>query len=535
MKSEQDSRADVVIVGAGPVGAVVAARLVEAGLDVLCLEQGDWPDDRARGATGSWELAGRGPASFSANRRQGAGDYPIDDSDSDLDVLSWNGVGGGSVLWGAQWERFLPSDFRVNTLDGVADDWPIGWNDLAPYYERLDRDFGVAAEPGDPAFPPNGDAPYPALPILDLGERIARAHNDLGWHWWPGPNAVGTPAQAADAAQNGYAPGLRARAGDTHWRSAIAAGARLRTGAHVRRVLTDRPDHASGVEWVDADGDLHVTGADTVVLAASGIGTARLLLVSGGANGRANPGQGNTGRTHPGLANSSGLVGKRLMLHPFTRIVGLFDEPFDGVQGYWGQLVHSLEFAETDATRGFVRGAKWNLGQGFGPVVAALHPWPDGQRWGAPVAEHVKRWVGHAGIWGITAEDLPVEDNRVELDPVRVDRWGMPVPVVHYRTPEDARRILEYSGERARESLLAAGASEVLMSPSLRAFGWHQLGTARMGDDPASSVVDSDGRCHDIPNLVVLDGSAFVTSSSLNPTATVCAIALRATERMLAS
>ncbi|MET7399687.1 GMC family oxidoreductase, partial [Dactylosporangium sp. NPDC005572] len=299
------------------------------------------------------------------------------------------------------------------------------------------------------------------------------------------------------------------------------AGARLVTGAHVRRLLTGRPDRVRGVEWIDTAGEVRVTEADAVVLAAGGIGTPRLLLASADAE-------------HPaGLANSSGLVGRNLMLHPFTRVVGLFDEPFAGVQGYWGQLLHCLEFAETDRSRGFVRGAKWNLGQGFGPVAAALHPWPDGERWGPALAGHVRRWVGRAGIWGITADDLPDERNRVELDPVRTDVWGSAVPVVRYRTPPDAARILAFNAERARESFLAAGAREVLLAPPLREFGWHQLGTARMGTDPRRSVVGPDGRAHDVPNLFVLDGSTFVTGSSLNPTATVCAVALRATELML--
>lgn len=160
---------------------------------MVCLEQGGWPGPLVAATDSRWELAGRGPAHFSPNRRRGPGDHPIDDRDSDLDVLTWNGVGGGTVLWGAQWERYLPSDFRVRSFDGVAEDWPIGWDDLAPYYERLDRDFGAAAEPGDPAFPVNGAAPYRALPIMELGRRVAAAHNRLGWHWWPGPNVVGPP------------------------------------------------------------------------------------------------------------------------------------------------------------------------------------------------------------------------------------------------------------------------------------------------------------------------------------------------------
>ncbi|MGW4729802.1 GMC family oxidoreductase [Streptomyces shenzhenensis] len=515
--------ADVLIVGAGPVGAVVADRLVRAGLDVVCLEQGGAPGPLVPPASAPWELLGAGTSHFSPNRRGAAGDYPIDDTDSDMDVLVWNGIGGGTVLWGAQWERYLPSDFRVRSLDGVAEDWPIGFEDLAPYYDRLDLDFGAAAAPGDPAFPANGAAPYPALPIMDLGRRMAEAHNRLGRHWWPGPNVVGPVENMERARREGYPAGMRARAGETHWTRAQEAGARLVTGAHVRRILLSAPDRAEGVEWIDEHGKLRRTLADVVVLSAGGIGTPRLLLAS-------------ATREHPdGLANSSGLVGRNLMLHPFTRVVGLFDEPFDGVQGYWGQLLHCLEYAETDASRGFLRGAKWNLGQGFGPVAAALYPGHREQLWGPALAEHVRGWVGRSGIWGITVDDLPDEENRIELHPQWTDRWGTPVPVVHYRTPQDAARALLYNVERATESFREAGAHTVLTTPSLRGFGWHQLGSARMGRDATRSVVGPDGRAHDVPNLLILDASTFVTGSSLNPTATVCAVALRATEALLSS
>jgi choline dehydrogenase-like flavoprotein len=511
------SAPDVVIVGAGPCGAVAALRFAQAGLSVVCLEQGDWPDAGVRPTWGDAEVAARGSASWSPEVRRARGDFPIAQEGSDVGVLAWNGVGGGTVQWGAQWERFVPSDFRVRTLDGVADDWPLTYAELEPYYDRLDRAFGLAAQPGDPAFPaPGGDPAYPPLPLMGAGERIARAHNALGWHWWPGPNVLGPDALP-------YRRGTRASADRTHWPAALAAGVELITGARVARVLADGRGgaRATGVAWIDREGREHETRAPLVVLAAGAIGTARLLLLSDG------PG-------HPdGLGNGSGLVGRRLMLHPFTRVAGLFDEDLGDPMPGWGQLVHCLEFTETDATRGFVRGAKWNLTGGFGPAIAATFPWPGEPRWGAAIAEHTRAWYRRSAVWGITADDLPDPANRVVLDAAAPDADGVPGVRVTYRTPPDAQRILAHSVERATESLEAAGATRVLAHPQLRDFGWHQLGTARMGDDGATSVVDRDSRLHEVPNVLVADASVFVTGSSLNPTATACALALRAVERVL--
>jgi choline dehydrogenase-like flavoprotein len=156
---------DVVIVGAGVAGAVVAKRLVEAGLSVVCLEQGGWPD-RADypGATPEWELVAAKQWSSIPHLRNDPADYPVDLDDSDFGVLNFNGVGGGSVLYSAQWPRMLPDDFRVRSVDGVADDWPLGYADLQPHYEATDRDFGVSGLGGNPRSPAGEDPPLPPLP-----------------------------------------------------------------------------------------------------------------------------------------------------------------------------------------------------------------------------------------------------------------------------------------------------------------------------------------------------------------------------------
>jgi choline dehydrogenase-like flavoprotein len=524
------SAADVLIIGAGPTGAVAAKRFAEAGLAVVVLEQGEWPDyAKARAGHEDFELTAGRDWSGNPNRRRAPADYPIEDTDSDISAVLYNAVGGGTVIYAAHWQRNMPSDFRVRTLDGVADDWPLSYEDLAPFYERVEEDFAVAGLAGDPAFPPGKGPPLPPPPLAPMGRLVARAHNRLGWHWWPGPNAIATrphgplnPCTQRAACMWGCVEGAKASVDRTHWPYCIARGVRLVTGARVRRLEVDARGLVRGAVWVDRRGGERLEKAAVTVLAANGIGTPRLLLVSA------------TSRYPRGLANSSGLVGRRLMMHPFGTVVGLFAEDLGSTHGVWGQHLHSLEFYETDTARGFVRGAKWGLQPTGGPLsMTRAYPWGDNAVWGERFHAEVRKRLDHSAMWGIIAEDLPDEENRIELDPVLKDADGIPAPKIIYKMSENSRRLLRFHLERAKESLEAAGAYETVVAPLIRETGWHLLGTAKMGTGPATSVVDAWGRSHDHPNLFIFDGSTWPTSSGMNPTATIAAMALRSAERLI--
>ncbi len=521
-----DSHADVLIVGAGASGGVAALRLARAGVRVVCLEQGHWPD-RAdfRGAEPDWELSAQTRWSGSPNQRGAPEDYPIDDSSSDISILNYNGVGGGTVLYNAQWPRMAPADFAVRSVDGIADDWPLRYEDLLPYYEQTDREIGVSGLGGNPMFPPGADPPLPPLPIGRAGLLLARAHDRLGWHWWPDTNAILSapylgrrPCVQRAACGQGCAEGAKSSTDLSHLPGAMDAGARVIVGARVHRLAVDRRGLVTGAEWTDGDGTRRFQSADVVLLACNGIGTPRLLLNSSSA------------RFPEGLANDSGLVGKRLMLHPLATVTGYFDHELRSWQGQAGGAIQSMEFYRSDAGRGFVRGARWSLVPTGGPLRNAL-----GGRgpsaWGRGHHREFRRRFGRGAAWVLICEDLPEETNRVELSPGLADSSGVPAPRIVYRVSENSKRLREWHAGRAVESLREAGAHATEVTMVGR--NGHLMGTARMGEDPDASVVDPWGMAHDVPNLGIIDGSVFVTAGGANPTSTIVSLALRAADHLL--
>lgn len=537
-RAGRDEVADVLIIGAGPSGSVAAKHLAQAGFSVVTLEQGHMPDaDRFPGRRPEWELVTQKQWHPNPNFRDMPRDYPVDTSESDVNPLMFAGVGGSATLYAGHWTPFMPSDFKVRSLDGVADDWPFDYEALGPYLEVIEREVGVSGLGGNPAYPPKMAYPTPPLPIGKVGYKAAECLDRMGWHWWPGTNAIPSlpynglnPCVRRGTCMSGCPEGAKSTTNITHWPHALKAGARLVTGARVREITVDDRGLATGAIYIDESGRERRQRASVVILCANGVGTPRLLLLSKSA------------RFPDGLANSSGLVGKRLMMHPFSAVMASFDEDLESWRGPFGQNISSYEFYETDESRGFVRGAKWGAMPGGGPLGATsfvgskVFTDPNAtveDMWGPNLHELVSRRFGHTIVWGIIGEDLPEESNQVLLDPELTDSDGIPAPKLRYKVSENSEKMLKFHEERCVEACKAGGAKELSIVHQMPDTGWHLLGTCVMGDDPRKSVVDQWGRCHDVPNLMVFDGSTFPTSAGLNPTATIMSVALRQTRRLI--
>jgi choline dehydrogenase-like flavoprotein len=519
---------DVLIVGAGAAGAAIAWSLAETRMRIVCLEQGGWMDPAQYPSTSSdWELQSFGPFGLSPNGRGRREDYPVNDDDSPIKISNFNAVGGSTILYAAHFPRLHPSDFRVRSLDGVAEDWPLDYATLEPYYDQNADMMGVAGLAGDPAYPPKQPT-LPPVPLGRLGETLAKGLDALGWHWWPSDSAIATREHAGRApcinlgpCITGCAQGAKGSTDVTYWPAAIRAGVELRTHCRVREVTLDTNGLADGVIYFDAEGRECRQRAEIVVIACNGVGTPRLLLNS------ASP------RFPDGLANRSGLVGRNLMFHPYALITGFFPQRLEGYKGPMGCSLISQEFYETDPTREFVRGYSFEMLRGMGPVSTALQGWSGGRLpWGpGHHAAYEAMWDRSAGMVAI-CEDLPEEHNRVTLDPERTDADGIPAPKIHYRLSENSESMLAHAVARGTEVLEAAGAKETQSAAPLPPAGWHLMGTARMGTDPQRSVVNEWGRSHDVKNLFIVDGSVFVTSGGVNPTNTIQALALYVADRI---
>jgi choline dehydrogenase-like flavoprotein len=528
MSSDIDfSPADVLIIGAGASGATAAWNLAETKMRIVCLEQGGWTNPSNYPTTGrDWESRAQSDFSINPNRRQQPGDYPVNDDDSPIKIANFNGVGGGTVLYAGHYPRFHPSDFKVKSLDGVADDWPIDYGDLEPFYAENDRITGVSGLAGDPAYPAKQSL-MPPLPMGKSGQKLAEGFNQLGWHWWPSDSAIATqPYNGRDQCINlgaciyGCAQGAKASTDITYWPEAVRAGVELRTWCRVKEINVGDDGLASGVTYFDEDGVEQFQPAHVVIMACNGVGTPRILLNS-------------VSEQFPdGLANSSGLVGKNLMLHPYASIQGVFEEPLDGYRGPHDSI-WSQEFYETGEERDFIRGFTYETTRGRGLVATALTGMNSGRiPWGAGHHDAYRKL--HNRIAGMVAicEDLPEEHNTVTLDPSIKDAHGIPAPKMTYSISDNSQKMLDFAVARATETLRAAGATDVIIESPLASGGWHLMGTARMGKDPQKSVVNEWGRSHDVKNLFIVDGSIFVTSAGVNPTRTIQTLALYITDQI---
>ncbi len=508
-----EEEVDICIVGVGSAGGVLLQRLARAGFRVVGMEVGpfwdterDWVSDEAGSSKLYWNdlriTGGEDPITLGANN-------------------SGRGVGGGSVHWAGFTPRFHPSDFRVYSQDGVGVDWPISYQDLKPYYELLEREIPVSG----PAYFPWGDPHgyiYGPHPMGGVGDVLIKGCTRLGI-----PVSVGGPVAILEGSHGdrqhciyrgfciqGCKVGAKQSTLISHVPDAIRHGAEIRANCMVSRINV-KNGRVTGVNYLDPDGKEQTLKARVVIVSGYAIETPRLLLNS------ACPDFEN------GLANSSGTVGKYLMVQIGNVVLGRFEEP---IRMYKAPPAHALteEFYETDPKRGFARGFAI---QTVGPLpiafakqmMVAKGAWGWGMR-------RVMMDYNHWAALGVLGEILPWEDNRVELAE-ETDHYGLRVAKVTFKLHDNDKKVAAFGVKKTKEVMYAAGAQEVVEEPRYA----HLVGGARMGTDPRTSVTNSFGRTHDIPNLFVCDGSLLPTQGSANPGLTIQALAARTADYLISN
>jgi choline dehydrogenase-like flavoprotein len=534
--TERDS-VDFVIVGSGAAGGVLAKELATAGFDVVVLEQGPWqqPSQFSHDELAierQFELLNVAVEPMQTFRRTDAEEAT---PATGRRLLYRRGVGGSSVHFAANYWRFRPVDFKERSLHGpiagtAFADWPITYEELEPYYTKVEWEVGVSGAPGPFDAPRSRPFPMPPLPNKSSGVLLERGARALGLHAQVAPLAIASRTYDGRSACMGcghctyYGCEFSAKSSSlvTVIPKAVATGrCEVRTEATVFRVETDARGRATGVVYWDRERRERRQTARAVVLAANGAETARLLLNS------------TSPRFPHGLANSSGNVGRHIMFNGVGASYGLFEHPLNEHKGHLVSRI-VLDYYDTDPKRGFYGGGGIDARMPLGPINFALTALPtDVPTWGADYARALREYYTHTVQFVGHTTTLPVATNTVSLDPRHTDAWGRPALRLTYTDHPDDMQTKRFFQERARELLETAGATRVWPLPIVELTGGvHLLGTARMGDDPRDSVVDRYHRAHDVPNLFVCDGSSFVTSGRGQPTMTIQALAFRAADHI---
>jgi choline dehydrogenase-like flavoprotein len=511
-----DYAVDLVIVGAGAGGSTLAQRLARRGWKIVVLDAGpfwdpdaDWVSDEA----GSHKL-------FWTDERVTGGEDPVELGKNN----SGRGVGGSMVHYAGYCPRFHPSDFQTHTCDGVGADWPISYQDLKRHYERLELELPVAGESwpwGDPHR-----YPHTAHPIAGGAEIAREGARRLGIEMRVGPVGIanGSFGNRPHCIYRGFClQGCKVNAKAsplvTHLPDAIEHGAEIRAGCMATGIeLDDATGRVTGVRYLELDESGAGAGPErfqrgaAVAVAGYSIETPRLLLQS-------------ASRRFPrGLGNSADQVGRYVMVQGAPQVAGRFPEEMRMYKAPPPEI-SSEQFYETDPARGFARGFSIQT-VGPLPIEWAQHVLADGH-WGRALREYMRDY-NHWYTLGILSELLPQPENRVTLDREVTDQHGLPVARMQYSQCENDRKNIALAKQTLHDIFDAAEAQDVLVIDRYA----HLVGGCRMGADPEHSVVDSDHRVWDVPNLFIADGSVMPTQGSANPALTIMALSSRLAERL---
>ena len=537
-------KTDVLIIGAGAAGPIVAKELTTQGLHVVLLERGkfytaaDCRKDDLRNQRNSQLGQAFGPED------EGNPRVLVDrDGRTRIAIPSGPGysnnaacVGGGTLSYGAMAWRFHPLDFRMKSQYGAVagstlDDWPISYDDLEPYYEKAEWEIGVSGDDSNNPFrgPRKKPLPMPPLPKTREQEILEAGAKKLGLHPFEIPmlrNSVprdGRPACMRCRWCVGFACEVDAKCGtqNTVLRTALKTGLlELRTECTVQEVMVDDRGRATGVRYFDAQGRGQEQPASLVVVSASAIESARLLLNS-------------KSKSFPnGIGNRHDWVGRNLQGHTYTGAYGLFDQvTYDDLGPGAGIAICDYNHGN----KGLVGGAM--LANEFIrlPIqfVTGVRP-PDVPRWGQANKDYVRGFYRRSMAVQGPTQEMPFFDSRVQVDAAVKDKFGIPVARLSGDRHPHTIEIGNAMCVKAEEWLRASGAVKTWRKPAGPGVsgGQHQAGTCRMGNDPQTSVVDAHCRVHESDNIYVVDGSVHVTNGGFNPVLTIMANAYRVGEHI---
>ena len=554
--SQPSFEPDVVVVGSGAGGGMAAYVLARAGIKTLVLEAGRDYDPNAENAMLKWNheaplRAGSTPDKhFGFYDATANGGWTVPGEPYTVAEGSkfrwWRSrmLGGRTNHWGRHSPRFGPYDFKPYSRDGLGMDWPMTYDEIAPWYDRTEKLVGViGANNGlenHPSSSPGVLMPSPKPRVTEL--MIAAAAADLGIpciesHYAilsrdiPDPDVPRQACYNASPCGRGCAIGAAFQTTTSLLPMAMATGnLRIQTDATVTRVLTGADGKATGVEYFDKAGKPQVARARVVVMAASACDTTKILL---------NSKQG-------GLANASGQVGKNLLDTTGTNVRGhipaLEGRPRyneDGLDVAHMYIPWWLYKEQAAGKLDFPRGYHYEIGGRFNAPGASLSLGNMEDGYGLPLKEDARRYYGAQLSYTVRGEMIPNDGSFCELDPDVKDKYGMPVLRFHWKWTQHELRQIAHGIKTAKEMIARLGGT--VLTPdrtpeeAIEDGGViiHELGTTRMGDHASNSVVDGFGKAWDVENLVIVDGSVFTSNAHKNPTLTIMALAWRSTAKLV--
>lgn len=550
-------KTDVVIIGAGAAGGILAAELAKAGMKVIALERG--PRLKTEDFNPHDELryfqrqdlrpnVKREPVTWRPNANARAVPMGV--------LNNGNQAGGGTVHYGAVSWRLHEHDYRARSrtierygaaaipADSSLVDWPLTAAELEPYYDRAEYELGVSGKAGNVGgrkvdggnpfeAPRKRDYPLPPLLVEKAAQLFDDAGRKLGYHPFSTPRAIlSEPYQNRPGCTYcGFCQAFGCHVGAkssilvTKLPEADSTGNfKLITNAMAHRINTDNSGKATGVAWYGPDGSDNTIEAEIVIVSTFIYDNTRLLLLS-------------KTEKHPnGLANSSGQLGKHIMAHMMANVFVGFDDIHTNIYMGPSAQKHTIDDFNADnfdhKDLGFILGSQISLGTGNlqgGPIALTTVATPPGvPRWGAAYRDFLAKYFTRHAVMVAQTENLPYPDQVIDLDPNVRDAWGLPVPRVTYdwRRPNERARV-EFMQKKMEDIGRAMGANLVWRAPvsPAGAPGAHHEGGTRMGSDPKDSVTNKYGQTWDIPNLFVIGSSGFPTMSGFNPTLTIQALA----------